>query len=420
MSLPSGLLEVDAESKTPTWWAASVGDRGISLDWQGLGSPTLTVPPWEPWRRTLSLAEESGEGLAPFDEQGFFRHVNPFAGLSRLDELMSSPRQQLRTLAIDVAIMVIAGFAPAILMGIIGWSDGANVAILAGLAVFIACMGGMGWRTGLVISVPFALLTGLADWAAPNPWLAAIVLAIAAFLRGYAAKAGLHDALTMSVIALGFIAASPVPSSTSIPSPVLVGVVSLVAALWATLLMYLLRHRLPVRQHTGLDPVRVIPFSLILAALVGVATWFVVDLNLGHTGGWIILTILVVFQPTLGAGFVKAAHRAAGTVLGFVIAIIIGALVTNSVILSLAGAAFLMISFILLLQGRAYWLYATVLTPAIVLLESAGSTVDEVADERLAATLIGVAATVLVMLALVPVSKYLSARSAAGTGPAQP
>lgn len=321
---------------------------------------------------------------------------------------MSSIRQQARTLVVDVALMVIAGFAPAILMGFLGWTDGVNIAILSGLAVFIACMGGTGWRTGLVIALPFAVFAGLADWVAPNPWLAAVVLAAAAFLRGYAAKAGMHDALIMTVIALGFFVASPVPTDTPIASPLYVSLVALVASLWATLVMFLLRNRLHVRSHTGLDSGRVLAYSLVLALLVGVATWFVVDLDLGHTGGWIILTILVVFQPSLGDGFRKAAHRAAGTVLGFGIAVLVGAVVTSSGLLYLVGTAFLMVAFILMLQGRPYWLYATVLTPAIVLLESAGSTVDEVAEQRLGATLIGVTVTVLVMLVLAPFTKHLS------------
>jgi uncharacterized membrane protein YgaE (UPF0421/DUF939 family) len=73
-----------------------------------------------------------------------------------------------------------------------------------------------------------------------------------------------------------------------------------------------------------------------------------------------------------------------------------------------------MVAFILMLQARPYWIYATVLTPAIVLLESAGATVDEVAEQRLGATLIGVTVTVLVMLvmqALAPFTKDLSESS---------
>lgn len=343
--------------------------------------------------------------------------MDPFAPLARLYIPMSSAQQQVKRLAIDVALMVLAGFAPAIVLGLLGWTDGVNVAILSGLAVFIACMGGTGWRTGLIISLPFALFAGLADWVAPNPWLAATVLAIAAFLRGYAAKAGMHDALIMTVISLGFIVASPITSGTSIPSPLFVTLVALVAGLWATFVMFLLRRRLQVRNHTALDPSQVLSFSLVLAFLVGIATWFVVDLDLGHTGGWIILTIVVVFQPSWGDGFKKSAHRAVGTVLGFLIAIIVGWLLPNGSALYLVGTAFLMIAFILMLQGRPYWLYATVLTPAIVLLESAGSTVEEVAEERLGATLIGVGVTVLVMLALEPIARLRAGKPVAGSSP---
>lgn len=326
---------------------------------------------------------------------------------------MSSIRQQTRTLAFDVVLMVVAGFAPAIAMGLAGWSNGVNVAILSGLAVFIACMGGTGWRTGLVISLPFALFAGLTEWAAASPVWAAIVLALAAFLRGYAAKAGMHDALIMTVISLGFIAASPPQSDSSLAAPVYVALVALGASAWATLVMFLLRHRLRQHQHSRLDPTRVMAFSLVLALLVGVATWAVVALDLGHTGGWIILTIVVVFQPSLGAGFTKAAHRAAGTVLGFLIAILVGLVVPLGPMLPLVGTAFLMVAFLLMLQGRPYWLYATVLTPAIVLLESGGSTVDQVAEERLGATLIGVACTLIVILAIAPFSNRLFGTSTA-------
>jgi hypothetical protein len=334
---------------------------------------------------------------------------------------MSSRRQQARTLILGVLLMVVAGFAPAIAMGVVGWSNGVPVAILAGLAVFIACIGGTGWRTGLVISLPFALLAGLTQWAAADPVWAASILAFAAFLRGYAARAGMHDALIMTVIALGFIVASPlqpdvslgIPVDAALKAPMYVACVALVAALWATAVMFMLRRRLPLHQHTGLDPRRVMAFSLVLALLVGVATWAVVALDLGHTGGWIILTIVVVFQPSLGAGFTKAAHRAAGTILGFLIAILVGLFVHSTPLVYLVGAAFLMAAFLFMLQGRPYWLYATVLTPAIVLLESGGSTVGEVAQERLEATLIGVAVTLVVMLALAPFSTRLFGGSSA-------
>jgi hypothetical protein len=322
---------------------------------------------------------------------------------------MTKGGRQLRTLVVAVVLMVIAGFVPAFVMGLVGWADGVNVGFLAGTAVLIACLGGTGWRTGLVISLPFALFAGLANWAAANPWLAAIVLAGAALVRGYAAKAGMHDALTMAVIALGFIVTSPVSVAGSLPvtSAAYVALLCLACGLWATLVIFLLRRRLHVHQHTGLDPIRVVTYSLTLAGLVGVATWFVIDLGLGHTGGWIILTILVVFQPSLGAGFKKAAARAAGTVLGIAFAFLVGLVHPANWLVSLLGTVLLIASLLFMLQGRPYWLFVAFLTPGIVLLDSAGSTVQLVAEQRLGATLIGVLGTVVVMLALAPLSTRL-------------
>lgn len=331
---------------------------------------------------------------------------------------MISAGQQAKTLVVGVILMVVAGLAPAGVMAALGWHDAVSVATLAGLAAFIACNGGRGWRTGLQIAVPFAVLAALTVWAAPNPWPAALVLAVAAFLRGYAAKVGLHNALMMTVISLGFLVASPPHSNIALPTPLFVGFIALGTTLWVTLVVYVLRNLLNSQELKGMDQVRVLAFSVVLAVMVGVATWCVVHFNLGHTGGWIILTIVVVFQPSFGAGFSKAANRIAGTVIGFVIAIVVGAILPNGPALYIAGAIFLVLSSLAMLQARPYWIFATFITAGIVLLESAGKTVDSVAEERLIATLIGVAGTMVVMLALSPLAKRLNVGTEAESAPA--
>lgn len=325
---------------------------------------------------------------------------------------MSSGKQTAKTLVSGVVLMVVAGFAPAIVAGLLGWSNASNIAIMAGLAAVVACMGGSGWRTGLQLALPFSILAALTVWAAPNAWWAALVLALAAFLRGYAARFGLHDALMMSVISLGFFVATPPTSVGSIPAPIFTALVSLASMLWATFVIFVLRKQLHPRQHQALERIRVLAFSTVLAILVGAVTWIVVNFSLGHTGGWIILTVLVVFQPSLGAGFHKALHRAAGTAAGFVIAIAVGAVLPSGPWVAAMGTVFLMAAFTFMLQGRAYWMYAAMLTTAIVLLESGGSTVDVVARERLWATLVGVTITLLVMLALAPLAKHLAVKGA--------
>jgi uncharacterized membrane protein YccC len=154
--------------------------------------------------------------------------------------------------------------------------------------------------------------------------------------------------------------------------------------------------------------------------MVGIATWFVVDLNLGHGGGWIILTIVVVYQPDLGDSFKKAGSRALGTLIGFLIAIIVGVFVTSGPLLYLLGTICMVAALVVMLAGKPYLWFAALLTPAIVLYESAGSTVTRVAIVRLEATLIGVAGTLVVMLILLPITMHFQRKAGASEHQVKP
>ena len=318
-----------------------------------------------------------------------------------------------KNIAISVFLMVFAGFSPAIVMGALGWKSAVSVAMLAGLATFMACTMGKGWTSGLIIAVPFSVLTTLTAWAAPIAIAAAIVLAVAAFLRGYGAKAGLHNAFLTMVIALGFLVAEPPKFSGTVPSPIVAGLVTLATALWVTLIAFLAKRWVHPPKLAPIEMIRVVWFSSVLALLVGIATWCVVHFDLGHGGGWIILTILVVFQPYLDTSFSKAWGRALGTLAGFFIAIGVGVIVTNGPLLYLIGTIFLIASMVFMLDGKAYWLFAAFLTPAIVLYESAGSTVTKVAIERLEATVVGIVGTLLVLAILYPLAKHWQRKSGA-------
>ena len=327
--------------------------------------------------------------------------------------MTSSDLANAKSIVTSVLLMVIAGFAPAMVMGALGWKSAVSVSMLGGLATFLASTMGRGWQTGLVIAVPFSILTALTVWSAPYALAAAIVLAAAAFLRGYGAKAGLHNALLTAVIALGFLVAAPPTFAGPLPSAVLAGLVMLATTLWVTLIVFLAKKWVHPPTLAAIETARVIWFSSILAIMVGVATWFVVDLNLGHGGGWIILTIVVVYQPYLGDGFKKAGARAFGTVIGFIIAIIVGAFVTSGPILYVLGTACLVVAMAAMMAGKPYWWFAAFLTPSIVLYDSAGSTVAKVAVERVEATLIGIAGTLAVMLLLLPLAKHFQRKTGA-------
>ncbi|MEY4137605.1 MAG: hypothetical protein RL205_1733 [Actinomycetota bacterium] len=312
-------------------------------------------------------------------------------------------------------LLNIAAFAPAIVLGALGWHDAVNVAMLAGLASFMACGMGSGWVTGLRTAVPFAVFVSLTVWAAPYAIPAGLVLGAAAFWRGFGARLGLHNALMMSVIALGFLVTDPPKFEGTFSPPIVAGLVALGSCLYVTLVMFVARGVIKPPPLTKLVTARVVAYSVILFFMIGIVTWGVIRFDLGHGGSWIILTILVVFQPYLGTGFRKAGQRVIGTVGGFVLALILGEFVSGGVWLYVLGVALFTVAGTLLMLGKPYGVFVLFLTPAVVLVTSAGSTVDKTAIIRLEATAVGVVIVLLVMLALTPLAKHLQQKHGAPT-----
>jgi hypothetical protein len=324
-----------------------------------------------------------------------------------------SARHAAKKIVLALILINVAAFAPAILLGALGFQDAVGVAMLVGLATFMACATGSGWRTGLRISAPFAVLCALTVWAAPSALGAALVLGAAAFWRGYGARLGLHNALMMTVISLGFIVTDPPKFEGTFSAPIVTGLVALGSALYVTFVAYLARGALRPPALTRLVTQRVVAFSVVLSLMIGTVTWFVIHFDLGHGGAWIILTILVVFQPYLGTGFRKAGERVVGTLGGFVLALVVGEFVSNGPVLYVVGFLLFMVAGIMLMLAKPYWTFVIFLTPAVILVTTAGSTVDQNAVIRLEATAAGVLITLLVMLALTPLAKHLQRKSGA-------
>ena len=326
-----------------------------------------------------------------------------------------SGRKVAKKIVLMMVLLNLVAFAPAVIIGALGGQDAVFVAMLAGLTSFLACFMGSGYKTGLRVALPFAIFCALTVWAAPYALAAALVLAVAAFWRGFGARLGLHNALMMSVISLGFIVTQPPKFEGTFSAPVLTGIVALASSLYVTLIMFLARRHIHPPALTKLVTERVLTYSSILAVVIGSVTWCVVHFDLGQGGAWIILTILVVFQPYLGSSFTKAGQRIVGTALGFVLAMIIGSVVPSGPLMYVLGVLLFMVAGSCMMLGKPYWTFVIFLTPAVVLFTSAGSTVDKTAVIRLEATSVGVLITYAVMLALTPLARHLERKSGATT-----
>jgi len=324
-----------------------------------------------------------------------------------------SGRKAAKKIVLALVLMNVAAFAPAAILGVLGWQDAVFIAMLAGLSSFMASLMGSGWKTGIRVAVPFSVFCALTVWAAPYALAAALVLGAAAFWRGYGARLGLHNALMMTVISLGFIVTQPPKFEGTFSAPVMTGIVALGASLYVTLILFIARRGMHSPALTKLVTERVLAYSSILAVVIGGVTWCVVYFNFGQGGAWIILTILVVFQPYLGTSFRKAGQRIAGTALGFGLAMLIGLFVQTGPQLYVLGVFLFMVAGSVMMLGKPYWMFVVFLTPAVVLVTSAGSTVEKTAVLRLEATSVGVAIIMLVMLALTPFAKHLQAKAGA-------
>ncbi len=317
-------------------------------------------------------------------------------------------KPEVKYLLFGVLTMILATVPPAIALSFVDWRTVAGVAYLGSLAAYLAASIA-NWRVGLWLALPLAVASGLAVQFAHNPWLAAILLAIWAGARGFSDAWGLSGALTLAVISVGFIVAAPPTPHSSISNALFVGLIILAVALWATLIACLMKkHNMPAQPPKPLDRKRAYGFGVTLGVLVGIATWFIVDLKLGHPGGWIILTLVIVLQPYARDGVTKGVQRSAGTILGFFVAAGIASLIKSPGILLAIGMVVMVIAMVPMLTGKPYWQFAFGLTVAVVLFSGADASVQTADYERLGATLIGVLAAIIVSLISIPFSKAYS------------
>ena len=114
------------------------------------------------------------------------------------------------------------------------------------------------------------------------------------------------------------------------------------------------------------------------------------------------MTPFIVISPYVQDGWRKAINRAIGTVGGFAIASALAFVLGSGPALSVMGVAFAALTAVALVKQWHYAIYALCLTPAIVILESIGRPVEQTADNRLLATILGVGISLAVMAVAVP------------------
>jgi uncharacterized membrane protein YccC len=117
-------------------------------------------------------------------------------------------------------------------------------------------------------------------------------------------------------------------------------------------------------------------------------------------GYWVTLTVLVVLQPYTGATNVKGLQRVAGTVVGGVVAAVIGTFVHGTA--ALLPVMFVLVAVSVALLPLNYAVFSVFLTPAFVLLAEIGAGDWHLAGVRVTNNVIGAALALLAIRLLWP------------------
>jgi hypothetical protein len=302
-----------------------------------------------------------------------------------------------------VVIAVVITFVPmlpSLLLAPLGWGEAIGPFLLATMAALMASVFA-GIRLGLIVTAALLVADMLALPAAPYPVWAGLLMAVAALLYGLSARRGLTSMIVTAPVAIAFTLADPpkLQQGSMLADALALGVFALLGGLWGTAFGSLLGRKVPRKVPPLSSWSKAVVFGITMAIVAGVTMGIVVATGIGHTGAWILLTILLVVQPAMGQTFRKSLERALGTLLGFGIALVVALLVSNTAVLLALGIAFLTLAVYVKLDSRStYWQFTTFLTPGIVLAEGSAADAVSLDIDRLWASFIGVGVALVLLV----------------------
>lgn len=309
---------------------------------------------------------------------------------------------------------VVSGFAalialallPGLALSALGLSVVASVTTLAALGALIPALLGAP-RIAIAAALGMTIVAPLALPASGLPWLAAVTLAAVGAAAGVCARWGASGLATTAAISVVFLITDPPALSDDPGNAALLTLSVAASSAWGLAAGLIIRRR---RASTGAPPPpgeswqRTLPYAGVLTIVLGLGGAIVVQTDWGHTGGWFLMTFLIILQPYLQDAWKHTIDRATGTVLGAGLAIVVlwvadGWDVALYVIGAVSAIAALTLRFT---TKRPYWQYVLLLTPAVVILEGIGSSISDTALDRLLATLLAAGIALIIEAAAAP------------------
>jgi hypothetical protein len=303
-------------------------------------------------------------------------------------------------LLLVMGLLTIALMTPPIVLGMSGQFGLASVFIYGGIIGISAIFYDL--RLALILSVVAGVAGTICTLLNPYPLAGAAFFGILTGACALTARRGIHSPTLMVPVFASFLLVAPpaVPPLSAIPAGFVLGAVLMVGGLWGTAITrLLLGHRLPSVDRKELGPRGATAYGVTMGIVLGVAAWAVLSYAKFHEGAWLLLTLIILLQPSPHDTFAKSMQRLVGTLAGALIALVLILInVEQTFALVIGGLLIFGALALRYVLKRPYWEYVTVLTPAVILLSASGVDRVRVAEDRVGFTLI--AATVALLIAL--------------------
>jgi hypothetical protein len=313
---------------------------------------------------------------------------------------MGKPSRRQRILLIG--LLMIALMVPSVLLMISGQRDLASLFVYGGAIAMTAIFYSLG--LAVTLSVVAGLAAGAAAALSPYPVAGAIYFGLLTGGSALTAIRGVHSPVLMVPVFISFVLVSPpsIDDGSQLPTVVFTGVAIALGGLWMAGSARVLFGRISSSVERDQISARAsAAYAIVMGTVLGVAALIVLEHAKYHQGAWLLLTLIIVMQPSPHDSMTKALQRLAGTVAGGAVAlvlILVGIEPPYSIIL---GGVFLFVAFAARFGlKRPYWQYISALTPGVILLDAQGGNGLRVAEERVGFTVIAVVIVVAISLGI--------------------
>jgi hypothetical protein len=288
------------------------------------------------------------------------------------------------TLYLVVAIVLTV--IPQTLINVLGWKSAGLLSGLAAMGGIFAALGH--WKSLAWGSIATTIGVFLAVFASDSPWFSAVLMLGVGLAYGLGHKTGISTLNFMfPVIVAAIIGTPPTLSSEVTLNATLTALVALGSMLISGLLVLLVMRTPQKKNPPELSRKVIAVFTFNVTVLFAIIGYVASEYHSQVPGMWLAITVVMIMRPYIDSSFKRGVERAAGTLLGFFLALGVATAIPESLLYVFVGLLFIERAVLIKIRpSNTYWEFVMFLTPGIILLSAPPNLVTEYSDWRLSST----------------------------------